>query len=41
LCSRVQWNPTKWLIQFLCGLGLAWNLRIQKRRPDADKPHAQ
>ena len=36
-----QWNPTKWLIQLLCSLGLAWNLRVQKRRPEADKQHAE
>jgi fatty-acid desaturase len=28
----MQWNITKWLIQFLSTLGLATNLRMQKRR---------
>ncbi len=31
-----QWNPTKWTIQLLSFLGLAWNLRIHKRRESKD-----
>jgi fatty-acid desaturase len=30
--KQMQWNITKWLIQFLSTLGLATNLRMQKRR---------
>jgi stearoyl-CoA desaturase (delta-9 desaturase) len=38
-----QWNPTKWLIQFLGLLGLGWNMRVQKRRsqPEEVRPHVE
>ena len=31
-----QWNPTKWLIQSLAAVGLAWNLRQRHDNTEHD-----